>query len=951
MAAVVAVGWLGLSGCGSSTRAGTDGGMNGDGASPDAPPASSRIAGTVTGYALSAVDSDVNDPNAPFAANDSVATAQAVTVPFTLGGYLNAPGAGPDGRSKDAGDVIDVYRVSATAGQIVMMSFDTDDPVGLVDARNALQIYLLDLNGDPVLDGDGFPVEGRYNAETLRYFFIDQGGDYLIAVEAIKGASTYVLAVDDYHGDGMAAAPAPYVPGQIVARFRPGAVPNTLRPGEHHRGLDVRAGAPQREMLLAYDAKHPDRFLGHWGGSHLIRPAGALASRRRPLRGPITPRTAAMLVHTDASVSVAGANFILRPTLVPDDQYYGNQWEWENIHAEAAWDNGSGSGVIVAVVDTGADLSHPDLQANLVPGYDFVRDVANAGDGDGLDPNPQQTNSGNHGTHVAGTIAAVTNNNRGVAGLAWGAKVMPLRAMGNEGGTEYDVGQAVRFAAGLDNDSGTLPTTPARVVNMSLGGPENSRWFQRTVYDAVRAGTVIVAASGNDNSSAPSYPAAYDHVVSVASTTSSNNKSGFSNYGPTIDVAAPGSQILSTWGGGGYNIISGTSMACPHAAAWVALMLGTNPALTAADIEAIIANEDVFTDLGQAGRDDYFGYGLIDAQKAVAVASAYSAGAAVVIPELGMTPDQVILGPMQNSVTVSGINIGDGTLNVTAATPSAGWLSASNFMPVANGVELSVSVDRGQLGAPGIYESAVLLDVDGELHELPVFVIVRENTQPSDLGALYVSLVDGNGDTWATADVRAARSSLRPCPAATTGSTSARISTMTPAPAGAVKCAARTPASTAWPRCPRRSPMWRWSPTGCSSPPSISADATEIARHVCECRLVDILRRALACAACAGLVSGCYEHRCGCRADDQRVGRRLLRAGNRPPRSRDGGRHGGARRGFERRVSQPGWPGGPGRQPAAAVAQPVRAQSQFLPPPGAGSQLGRRHRDPLRRSR
>jgi serine protease len=730
--------------CGGDKDGGGSGSPDG-GAGPDAPPSNS-ISGTVNGYTGSAVDSDINDPDAPFAENDTAATAQAVTVPFTLGGYVNAPGAGPEGRSKAEGDVVDVFRVSLDADQLVLLSFDPDDPVGETDARNALQIYLLDVDGNPVVDRDEFPIEGRFQAETMRYFFVEEKGDYLIAVSALKGASSYVLLVDDYHGDGLSQQSAPHASNQVVARFRSGAVPaSAARPGGSHRGLDYVAGAPSREMLLRYDPAAPERFLAQWGGSHLYVDHNRTPHSRRPVRGPLTPRTVAMLLEADASVEVAGANFIVEPSFVPNDTHYDVQWAFGAINAEEAWDTASGEGVIVAVIDTGVDTDHPDLAANLVAGYDFVRDAENAEDGDGIDPDPEQGNGGSssHGTHVSGTIAAIANNDRGVAGLAWSAKVMPLRALGREGGTEYDVGQALRFAAGLDNDSGTLPDAPARVVNMSLGGPENSRWFQRVVYDAVRKGTVVVAAAGNDNSAEPTYPAWYDNVVSVASTDRNNGKSSFSNTGPAIDLAAPGSLIASTWGGGNYNYSSGTSMASPHAAAWVALMLGVNPALTPADIDAIIAGEDVFTDLGAPGRDDIFGNGLIDAKKAIDVAAEYTAGAPVVIPELALTPDQVILGPTQTRLTISGANIGDGTLSVSAATSNAPWVTVSGFAAADNSVELTVTVDRSTLTAPGVYETNVDLDSDSGPLRMPVLVVVRPYDTPSDLGTQVVSLMSG----------------------------------------------------------------------------------------------------------------------------------------------------------------------------------------------------------------
>jgi serine protease len=337
--------------------------------------------------------------------------------------------------------------------------------------------------------------------------------------------------------------------------------------------------------------------------------------------------------------------------------------------------------------------------------------------------------------------------------MAWEARVMPVRALGLWGGTDYDVAQAIRFASGLDNDSGTVPPAAARVINMSIGGPEVSDWFQRTLNDAARAGVVVVAAAGNESSSAPSYPAAYQHVVSVASTTSSNGKSSFSNYGPMIDVAAPGSNILSTWGSGsGYSYSSGTSMACPHAAGWVALMLSANPALTVADVEAIIAGEDVFTDLGAPGRDDTFGHGLIHAAKAVAVAAGFPAGMPVIIPELELSPDQVIVGPLLAAEHVTGANIGEGSFTAESATPSGAWVSVDGFAASGSDFAFDVAIDRAGF-APGIHQTDVTVSLSTGQEPLPVVAIARADDGAGDLGRQYAVLVDGDGATVASAAV------------------------------------------------------------------------------------------------------------------------------------------------------------------------------------------------------
>jgi serine protease len=736
-----------------------DGGAGADAAavSPDAGPPRA-VSGTVIGYTRSIVDSDVNDPDAPYLSNDTLSDAQQLAAPLTLGGYVNAPGAGPDGRSKASGDVVDAYRVSLAAGQLVLLWFEPQDPPGPGDARAAAQIYLLEPDGTPVEDELGLPVEGRSRAHSARYIIPEAAGDYIVLVQAIKGGTSYVLVVDDIHGGAsVARRRGDYVPDDVVVRFRNGAAASRApRPGDSFHGLRYQAGAADREVLYRVDRAAMGDTLASLGASHLA-PASSGATTghaRAPLRGPITSRAIAMLLESDPRVADAGPNHILRPLFTPNDPGFDQQWGFANTHAEAAWDVGSGAGVIVAVVDTGIQHDHPDLEDNTVAGYDFVRDPDNADDGDGIDPDPARAPGGHHGTHVAGTIAAITDNDRGVAGMAWSAKVMPVRALGLEGGTEYDVAQSIRFAAGLENDSGALAPAAARVINMSLGGPEYSEWFQRTVNDTVRAGTVVVAAAGNDDTDEPSFPAGYDNVVSVASTTSSNGKSGFSNFGPLVDVAAPGSSILSTWGSGsGYSYSSGTSMACPHAAGWVALMLGVNPALTPADIDAIIRTEDVFTDLGPPGRDDNFGYGLIDAAKAITVAAGYPAGDPVVIPELELRPDQLILGPLQTVARITGGNIGDGDFTAEAATPEASWLTIGAFTASGSDLAFSAAIDRSTHTTPGAYDTAITIELSTGNQTMPVLAIQRELAEPGDLGRQYATLTDPTGTVIATAEI------------------------------------------------------------------------------------------------------------------------------------------------------------------------------------------------------
>ncbi|MCB0163934.1 MAG: peptidase S8 [Anaerolineae bacterium] len=275
------------------------------------------------------------------------------------------------------------------------------------------------------------------------------------------------------------------------------------------------------------------------------------------------------------------------------------------INTEAAWDDCShGEGVIVAVVDTGVDLDHPDLQANLISGRSFVSGTSSPDDDEG------------HGTHVAGIVAGVSNNG-GIIGVAPNTSLMPVKVLDDQGsGWTYDIAAGVEWA--VDNG--------ANVINMSLGSVDDSSTLQAAVDYATNQGALLVAAGGNcgdafyflsgcDYQDQPLYPAAYANVLAVASTNSSDNQSSFSNEGSYIEVAAPGSSIYSTYPSGAYATMSGTSMASPHVAGLAALIWSQNSDWTNQEVRAQIRN--TAQDLGSSGWDSQFGYGRIDAEAAL----------------------------------------------------------------------------------------------------------------------------------------------------------------------------------------------------------------------------------------------------------------------------------------------------------------------------------------------
>ena len=334
----------------------------------------------------------------------------------------------------------------------------------------------------------------------------------------------------------------------------------------------------------------------------------------------------------------------------PDDPRFVQQWGFSGtygIHAPAAWESANGAGVVVAVLDTGA-AAHSDLDANLLPGYDFIDDPDVANDGDGRDGDASDPgdwvaanqcggshgaqNSSWHGTHVAGTIAAVTNNGKGVAGAAPGARILPVRVLGSCGGYTSDIADAIVWAAGGEVGDVPANANPAEVINLSLGGAGAcGSTFQNAINAAVAKGSTVVIAAGNGNVNvANAAPANCDNVIAVGATDSAGKRSIWnsrqqSNFGPLVDVAAPGSDILSTLDSGNkapagesYGFYDGTSMAAPHVAGVVALVQQvSNPARTPAQIEALLKSTATPFPMTP---DREIGSGIVNAQAAVAAA-------------------------------------------------------------------------------------------------------------------------------------------------------------------------------------------------------------------------------------------------------------------------------------------------------------------------------------------
>ena len=316
----------------------------------------------------------------------------------------------------------------------------------------------------------------------------------------------------------------------------------------------------------------------------------------------------------------------------------------KGISALEAWGTTRGQGVTVAVLDSGI-TAHPDLDANVLPGYDFIAESAFSNDGNGRDSDP--TDAGNwtvddqcftgskatpsdwHGTHVAGTIAAIANNNEGIAGVAPEAKIVPVRVLGACGGFDSDITDGIIWAAGGSVRGVPANQHPAQVINMSIGSEGTCTTpYRQAIAQANKRGSIVVVAAGNNNFDASkSSPSNCEDVVTVGATDKNGKRSYFSNYGSRVDVSAPGGDrrywgggILSTLNAGktapgkaDYAEYQGTSMAAPHVAGIVALMKAVDPKLTYAQAKKVLQSTSQSVECDQSA----CGSGIVNAARAV----------------------------------------------------------------------------------------------------------------------------------------------------------------------------------------------------------------------------------------------------------------------------------------------------------------------------------------------
>lgn len=427
--------------------------------------------------------------------------------------------------------------------------------------------------------------------------------------------------------DGVATEKAKAIKDQILVKFAPNASTNRKNDFATKHGLN------EKDVIKGIDVRI------------MTIPAGQDAQQ-------VVDR---MKKEDTDAIEFAEVDILLPPLYIPNDPTYPNQWHHPKIGSATAWDNAKGSGVTVAVLDTGTNCNHPDLIDNCVTGRNVI-----SGNNDTSDIH-------GHGTKAAGNVAAVGENAIGVAGVAYQTRLMPIRITNSSDG--YASYSAI--AAGID----WATSQGVKVVTNSYASYASSA-VQAAAARLKQAGGLFFAASGN-NSSLITTPNSADIVV-VGATSSSDARASWSNYGTTVDLAAPGVSVYSTTKAGGYATWSGTSAATPVAAAVAALIFSANSLLSPDQVQKILF--DSATDLGASGWDQYYGWGRVNASSAVAQARETSDGGANIDTQAPTAPSNLMATTLSSSqikltwssstdnVGVTGYNIYRNGVKITTVT-------------------------------------------------------------------------------------------------------------------------------------------------------------------------------------------------------------------------------------------------------------------------------------------
>ena len=463
-------------------------------------------------------------------------------------------------------------------------------------------------------------------------------------------------------------------------------------------------------------------------------------------------------------VEYAQYNYILQIVRVPEDPLFELQWHYRNngsandeapggVNLPRAWERTTGaSSAVIAVIDTGILPNHPDIDGspNLLPGFDMITDTFTSNDGDGRDPDATDPGDGVdagdcgfgtpalpdswHGTHVAGTVGVGrTDNDEGVAGVNWSSRVVPLRALGRCGGSTADINDSIRWAAGLPVPGAAANANPAKVINMSLGASapcSASPSTQAAINDAVAAGVTVVVAAGNEAQNASNtFPAGCDNVIAVAASDFNGDLvTRYSNFGPAVDILAPGGDtsadedndgnpdgVLSMVEGG-YAFFNGTSMASPHVAGVAGLLLAQDPTLSPQQIEDLLESNAILRNSSQCPRA--CGAGLLNADIDVG-ATPPPAPLRIAVDPTDFRLDEGDSETLRVTLTRGGAAVAGETVAFSSRDAQVATISPATATSDASGnAQATVTaVERGN--------TSFVVSVQGQSQTAPVNVAIR----------------------------------------------------------------------------------------------------------------------------------------------------------------------------------------------------------------------------------
>ena len=758
------------------------GGGNGNNTEDSAVQGTLTIAGTISIPSTYIADSDTNNPDSIATSNNTLELSQEISYPAIVSGYVNQRGHGESGSSYLKGDTDDYYKINALGGEIInLIVGDT--------ASGDLDLY--------AYASSDFTFKYSVGRSTLYESITlpEYAGTYYVNVKARYGSSSYILEIGGQkamasHGWDSSAK---FVENELIVQEKQDSTTSATLQVSQKLGVSTshsRSSNYRGPMLYKLDA------FSAQSSSSATKSTGLTSSNLSTKNSKLETLLKAKEMMHSKQFKYVEPNFLLTGSAEPNDDLYSDQrWHYKQINMPEAWANlpeisteiENKNRVKVAILDTGILIDHPDLKKQITDdGHDFVRDDTVSGDGDTVDADPSDPgdahsenkhcpynksgpkSSSFHGTHVAGTVGATGDNNEGVTGVNWDVDIMPIRVLGCGGiGDSFGISQGLLYAAGLENVYGRKPHSPAHIINMSFGGSFYS-WPDEETHKKVRdAGVIQIAAAGNDGDqdNLTNYPASYPGVISVGATNHAGQRAGYSTYNRFVDIAAPGGSdnrfdkhyVVSTHAYYSpvtekfepeYTGMSGTSMAAPHVSGVASLMKDIYPGLSPADLDAVIASGEMTADIGDHGYDIEYGYGLLDAKKALKTAQLLNSGGSITPPPiLSLTSYQAYIGTTTTKVSIQAVNEGGGSLSIIEVAPTSDEISiAPPDDPNGLGVYV-ISVDRTNLPAGSYSESVWFISNSGtkilDLH----YEKVESGAIDPDGGKVYTLLYNMTTNT------------------------------------------------------------------------------------------------------------------------------------------------------------------------------------------------------------